>query len=104
MKKNLFNIYTNNSSSVDDQSHGSQVSQETCEPCSLECKKMNMKMNNRKLSDITNDEVLNILTPFKYWYIFLFNDCAQFFLLGFLPFPKISFGHKKTKKVKHQND
>ena len=61
MKKNLFNIYKNNSSSV----NGSQV-QETCEPCSLECEKMNMKINNRKLSDITNDEVLNILTPFKY--------------------------------------
>jgi hypothetical protein len=65
VKKNLFNIYKNNSSSVNDQSHGSQV-QETCEPCSLECEKMNMKINNRKLSDITNDEVLNILTPFKY--------------------------------------
>jgi hypothetical protein len=61
VKKNLFNIYKNNSSSV----NGSQV-QETCEPCSLECEKMNMKINNRKLSDIINDEVLNILTPFKY--------------------------------------
>jgi len=66
VKKNLLNIYTNNSSSVDDQSHGSQVSQETCEPCSLECKKMNMKINNRKLSDIKDEEVAHILTPFKY--------------------------------------
>ena len=52
MKKNLFNIYINNSSGgVDDQSHGSQVGQETCEPCSLECKKMNININGRKLSD-----------------------------------------------------
>ena len=51
--------------SVNDQSHGSQV-QETCEPCSLECEKMNMKINNRKLSDIKDDEVAHILTPFKY--------------------------------------
>jgi len=65
VKNNLFNIYKNKSSSVDDQSPGSQV-QETCEPCSLECEKMNMKINNRKLSNITNDEVLSILTPFKY--------------------------------------
>ena len=65
MKTNLFNIH-NNSSNDYDQSHSSQVGQETCEPCSLECEKMNKKINNRKLSDITNEEVLNILTPFKY--------------------------------------
>ena len=64
MKKNLFNIYKNNSSSVNDQSHGSQV-QETCEPCSLECEKMNMKINNRKLSDIKDEEVAHILSPFN---------------------------------------
>ena len=66
MKKNLFNIYINKSSGVDDQSHGSQVSQETCEPCSLECEKINSKINGRKLSDITYEEALRILTPFKY--------------------------------------
>ena len=76
MKKNLSNIYINNSSDVDDQSLGLQV-QETCKPCSLECEKINMKINGRKLSDITNEEVLDILSPFKYWHIFLFNDCAQ---------------------------
>jgi hypothetical protein len=65
VKKNLSNIHLNNSFSVDDQSLGSQV-QETCEPCSLECEKMNMKINNRKLSNITNDEVLKFLSPFKY--------------------------------------
>ena len=99
MKKNLFNIYKNNSSSV----NGSQV-QETCEPCSLECEKMNMKINNRKLSDIINDEVLNILTPFKYWHIFLFNDCAQSLSpwLGFLPFPILALGTNKIQKVVYQ--
>ena len=63
MKKNLFNIYKNNSSSVNDQSHGVQ---ETCEPCSLECEKMNMKINGRKLSDIDEKEFIKTLTPFKY--------------------------------------
>ena len=62
MKKNLFNIYKNNSSSVNDQSHGVQ---ETCEPCSLECEKMNIKINNRKLSDIKDEEVAHILSPFN---------------------------------------
>ena len=61
MKKNLFNIHQNNSSSVDDQSHGSYASQETCEPCSLECEKMNVKINGRKLSDISEEEFLKTL-------------------------------------------
>ena len=65
MKKNLSNIHLNNSSSVDDQSLGSQV-QETCEPCSLECEKMNVKINNRKLSNISEEELIKLLTPFKY--------------------------------------
>ena len=65
MKKNLSNIHLNNSFSVDDQSLGSQV-QETCEPCSLECEKMNVKINGRKLSDISEEEFLKTLTPFKY--------------------------------------
>tara|TARA_B100000768_G_scaffold149074_1_gene143252 strand:- start:261 stop:455 length:195 start_codon:yes stop_codon:yes gene_type:complete len=64
VKKNLSNIHLN-SSSVDDQSLGSQV-QETCEPCSLECEKMNVKINNRKLSNISEEELIKLLTPFKY--------------------------------------
>jgi hypothetical protein len=66
VKKNLFNIHTNNSSGVDDQSHDSQVGQDTCEPCTLECEKMNMKINGRKLSDIEEKEIIKTLTPFKY--------------------------------------
>jgi hypothetical protein len=53
----------NNSSSIN-QSHGLQVGQITCEPCSLEVKKMNMKINGRKLSDIKKEEVRHIFSPF----------------------------------------
>ena len=63
MKKNLFNNHLNNSSSIS-QSHGLQVGQITCEPCSLEVKKMNMKINGRKLSDIKKEEVRHIFSPF----------------------------------------
>ena len=62
MKKNLFNLNLTNSSEM----NGSQLGQETCEPCSSECEKIKKKINNRKLSDIKDEEVLNILTPFKY--------------------------------------
>tara|TARA_B100000497_G_scaffold45671_1_gene52908 strand:- start:434 stop:637 length:204 start_codon:yes stop_codon:yes gene_type:complete len=62
VKKNLFNFRLSNSSNES----GSLEGQITCGPCSSECKKMNSKINNRKLSDINNEEVLDILTPFKY--------------------------------------
>ena len=62
MKKNLFSFDTNNSSDAS----GSLVGQITCEPCSSECERMKSEINNRKLSDIKDEEVLNILTPFKY--------------------------------------
>ena len=62
MKKNLFNFNKNNSSNAS----GSQVGQITCEPCSLEVKKIKTKINNRKLSDIKDDEVVHTLSPFKY--------------------------------------
>jgi hypothetical protein len=62
VKKNLFNFNLINSSGT----NGSQWSQETCEPCALECEKIKTKINNTKLSDIKHDEALNILTPFKY--------------------------------------
>ena len=62
LKKNLFNFDLSNSSDVS----GSLGGQITCEPCSSECEKIKRKINNRKLSDIKDDEILNILTPFKY--------------------------------------
>ena len=61
MKKDLFNFDLSNSS---DES-GSQVGQITCEPCSLEVEKMNMKINGRKLSEIEKEEVSNIFSPFS---------------------------------------
>ena len=61
MKKNLFNNHLVNSSSVN---HDLQVGQITCEPCTLEVKKMNMKINGRKLSDIKEEEVAQIFSPF----------------------------------------
>ena len=56
VKKNLFNFDINNSSGV----NGSLAGQITCEPCSLEVEKMNMKINGRKLSEIEKEEVSNI--------------------------------------------
>ena len=52
MKKNLFNIDYNNSS-------------KPCKPCALECKKINNKINNRKLSEIKNEELSHILNIFE---------------------------------------
>ena len=60
MKKDLFNINLNNSS----KKNGSQ-SQKACEPCNLECKKINRKINGRKLGDINDKEVAHILSPFN---------------------------------------
>ena len=51
IKNNLFNIDYNNSSKA-------------CEPCLLECKKINNKINNRKLSEIKDAEVPHILNIF----------------------------------------
>jgi len=62
VKKNLFNFNLSNSSNES----GSLEGQITCEPCSSECEKMKSKINDRKLSDMNNDEVTNILSPFKY--------------------------------------
>ena len=60
MKKNLFDIDLDNSSGV----YGSQ-SQKACDPCAAECEKINRKINNRKLSDIKDEEVAYILSPFN---------------------------------------
>ncbi len=52
MKKNLLDIDYNNSSKA-------------CKPCASECKKINNKINNRKLSEIKNEEVPRILNIFE---------------------------------------
>jgi|TARA_Y100000814_G_scaffold20886_1_gene14115 hypothetical protein len=64
VKKNLFYFDKNNSSDV----HGSLVGQITCEPCASECEKIKRKINNRKLSDIKDVEVMHILSPFNIKY------------------------------------
>ena len=60
MKKNLFNTDLDNSSDV----YGSH-SLKACEPCASECKKISRKINNRKLSEINNEEVAYIFSPFN---------------------------------------
>ena len=35
-------------------------SSKACDPCALECKKINRKVNNRKLTEIKNEEVTHI--------------------------------------------
>jgi len=52
MKQNLFNINYNKSSKA-------------CDPCASECKKINNKINNRKLSEIEITEVAHILNIFE---------------------------------------
>ena len=41
-------------------------SSEACPTCASECEKIKNRMNDRKLSDIKDDEVVHILSPFKY--------------------------------------
>ena len=60
MKKDLFNTDLDNSSDV----YGS-LSLKACEPCASECKKISRKINNRKLSEMKDDEVAHILSPFN---------------------------------------
>jgi hypothetical protein len=59
VKKNLFNTNLDNSSDA----YGSH-SLKACDPCAAECKKISRKINNRKLSDIREEEVAHILSPF----------------------------------------
>ncbi|MDC3274090.1 hypothetical protein OAU53_01280 [Candidatus Pelagibacter sp.] len=61
MEKNLFNFNKNNSSNAS----GSQVGQITCEPCANECKKIEIKINNRKLSDIKSEEIDHLINVFS---------------------------------------
>ncbi len=61
MLKNLFNIDINNSAK-EDSSFSKKLG---CEPCTLECKKINKKINGRKLTDIKDDEITNIFSPFN---------------------------------------
>ena len=59
--RNLFNFNKNNSSKAS----GSQVGRITCEPCANECKKIEIKINNRKLSDIKHQEIDRLISVFS---------------------------------------
>jgi len=61
MEKNLLNFDMTNSSKA----FGSQVGQITCEPCANECKKIEIKINNRKLSDIKHQEIDRLISVFS---------------------------------------
>jgi len=60
VKKNLFdfnlNISQNNNSSLEGQI--------TCEPCLSECEKIKKKINNRKLSEIKNNDIDRVINVF----------------------------------------
>ena len=60
MKKNLFDfnlsISQNNSSSLEGQI--------TCEPCLSECEKIKKKINNRKLSEIKDNDIDHVIDVF----------------------------------------
>ena len=60
MKKNLFDfnlsISQNNSSSLEGQI--------TCEPCLSECEKIKKKINNRKLSEIKDNDIDHVINVF----------------------------------------
>ena len=60
MKKNLFIFDRNNSSDTS----GSLVGQITCEPCLSQCEKIKKKINNRKLSEIGNDDIDRVINVF----------------------------------------
>ena len=60
MRKNLFDfnlsISQNNSSSL--------KGQITCEPCLSECEKIKKKINNRKLSEIKDNDIDHVINIF----------------------------------------
>ena len=58
MEKNLFNNNYNNS-------YADKGSLKACDPCATECKKINVKINGRKLSELKEEEVPHILSPFN---------------------------------------
>ena len=60
MRKNLFNFNLDISSV----NNGSPEGQITCEPCLSQCEKIKKKINNRKLSEIGNDDIDRVINVF----------------------------------------
>ena len=42
----------------------SQPPQKACDPCAAECKRINKKINNRKLSEINNNDIDQVINVF----------------------------------------
>ena len=60
MRKNLFNFNLN----ISPGNNGSLEGQITCEPCLSQCEKIKKKINNRKLSEIGNDDIDRVINVF----------------------------------------
>ena len=60
MRKNLFNFNLN----ISPDNNSSQEGQITCEPCLSQCEKIKKKINNRKLSEIENDDIDRVINVF----------------------------------------
>ena len=60
MRKNLFDFNLSNSQ----KNSSSLEGQITCEPCLSECEKIKRKINNRKLSEIKNNDIDHVINVF----------------------------------------
>ena len=60
MRKNLFDFNL----SISQKNSSSLEGQITCEPCLSECEKIKKKINNRKLSEIRNDDIDRVINVF----------------------------------------
>ena len=60
MRKNLFNFNLD----ISPGNNGSTEGQITCEPCLSQCEKIKKKINNRKLSEIRNDDIDRVINVF----------------------------------------
>ena len=60
MRKNLFNFNLD----ISPDNNSSPEGQITCEPCLSQCEKIKKKINNRKLSEIENDDIDRVINVF----------------------------------------
>ena len=60
LRKNLFNFNLD----ISPGNRGSLEGQITCEPCLSQCEKIKKKINNRKLSEIRNDDIDRVINVF----------------------------------------
>ena len=60
MRKNLFDFNL----SISQKNSSSLEGQITCEPCLSECEKIKRKINNRKLSEIKNNDIDHVIDVF----------------------------------------